>query len=899
MRFIALCRGALSSAGQLRRRVHRALTQAREQEPLEFEQILVRFMVGTVITAYSLGLHFLASSVTHMCTPLIVVFSIAWIVAFGLLVHIALWTHRTLERRMVSIFIDAFGISGFLHFGGSAAMVFFPVYLWVTLGNGFRFGLNYMYGSMGANAFGFALMAALTPYWRDQWYFPTGVLLANIAIPLYVAKLIRNLREAMDEAKSASRAKTDFLSMISHELRTPLNAILGLAQLSKIGAASAQEQNNAASTELAASRLLRMVDSILKFQRIENGAAEVVERAFDPLAMLNEIRAIIDPLANQKGLDFHIRFLTPLPPTVLGDADHIQTIVLNLVTNAIKYTKQGRVALEVGLTGSPQNGVLRVNIRDTGVGIAPADQDRIFTRFVRAVDHNTCEESGVGLGLSTCKSLVALLGGDIGCESTPGKGSLFWAELPVSMSPSGGTEQAPAPAVPPPRVLFFPPAAFTAELAATSAGMHPVSTDSLGAMAEEPETFQRHVLVIDEDALSPSLVAGVRELLNGQPRQPALVVIRTDGALDDENFPQAAALLHRHALSALAGCIRTVVRWQKTVSMEATASTQVPATPCRKLNILVADDNDLNTDVMRRMLELDGHIASIVATGDAALDHLMRGNFDIALLDVNMPRLSGIDACKIYRSGLGGATTTPIVAITADASNATRERCLTAGMAGVLTKPVTLDQLRRMLAAHSGAPPANAQAEPAAKAAQAPIEAVAQTPEPPTPYGPAPPVAPEDGPPVFNDRQISQLLEVFGRQVFEEQFLKSFKSDVLRNMEHLRQAMTKGKPQPIRDALHAIKSSANTAGAGRLAATAAEYEHSTLENPPADLADLLQAEYSTYVLHFASAADRLTAMTPAAAAPHLPQVRPAPAAAHTPEPAAEAETDAAPTRKLS
>jgi two-component system sensor histidine kinase RpfC len=366
-----------------------------------------------------------------MLNALPLLIAAGWVFAFTLLLHLTLWPKRTHERHCLSICGDALVLAGFLHFGGEATALFFPIALWVTLGNGFRFGLPYMYGAMVTQNVCFAVMALNTPFWREAWYFTGGVLVANIAIPIYVAKLIRNLRQAMDDAKAANKAKSDFLSLISHELRTPLNAILGLAQLGKLTAESVQEQNNATTTELAAGRLLRTVDSILNFQRIENGQSQIMEQAFDPLKMLNEVKAIIEPLALQKNLGFHIRFLTPLPNGVTSGADHIQTIILNLVTNAIKYTQEGNVWLEVGIQGAGQDAVLRINIRDTGTGIAPEAQSRIFDRFVRAVDHNTSEESGVGLGLSVCKSLVVLLGGTIGCESIPGKGSLFWAEIPV------------------------------------------------------------------------------------------------------------------------------------------------------------------------------------------------------------------------------------------------------------------------------------------------------------------------------------------------------------------------------------------------------------------------------------------------------------------------------------
>ena len=281
-----------------------AIARARRAEPLDFDQIVVRFAVGFVITTYAAVSHILEDPDAKSAAVIVALLVGAWVLGGAFLAHLALWPHRRLERRTASICTDAVALSLLIGFGERSAAMFFPVYLWVTLGNGFRFGIGYMYGAIAANAGCFVVMAVLTPYWREAWQFSAGLALAIVAIPFYVAKLIRNLRAAMNEAEAASRAKTEFLSMMSHELRTPLNAILGLAQLSKITATSTKERFSAVSTELAAGRLLRMVDAILNFQRIESGAAERRDRRFDILEMLAEVKAIIEPLARQKAWSF-------------------------------------------------------------------------------------------------------------------------------------------------------------------------------------------------------------------------------------------------------------------------------------------------------------------------------------------------------------------------------------------------------------------------------------------------------------------------------------------------------------------------------------------------------------------------------------------------------------------
>jgi len=280
-------RGFIAVRGRAFRRIHEALSGALRSEPLEFSQILTRYAVGIAITLYIVLSHFLEQHESSSSTASVsLLMAVAWVVALGLLAHLAMFPERRIARRTASICTDAFVVSLLIHYGERSAAIFFPVYLWVILGNGFRFGISYMCLSMAANGVSFIVMALMTPYWRQEWQFSAGLLVAIIAIPIYTSSLIRKLRCSMQQARAASTAKSAFLSMISHELRTPLNAILGLAQVSKMTAATAHERENAAFTEIAANRLTRMLDTILKFQAAESGSAQVQEKCFNVIEAL-------------------------------------------------------------------------------------------------------------------------------------------------------------------------------------------------------------------------------------------------------------------------------------------------------------------------------------------------------------------------------------------------------------------------------------------------------------------------------------------------------------------------------------------------------------------------------------------------------------------------------------
>ena len=356
------------------RRMRNAVLKARAGEPLEFEQILIRQAVALAVAAYSLLAYAAGSLQPASGLAFALLLAGLLLLAPASIWHLVRLPQRRIERRVTVIAMDAALLSALLGLSGKAAAIFVPLYLWAALGNGFLYSLNFMYIAMGVNLACFTVMAASTPFWREAWQLSVGVALAILLVPLYVARLMGNFRELMMTAQEASRAKTEFISMISHELRTPLNAILGLAQLSRMTATSAKERFSAISTELAAGRLVRMVDTILKFQRIESGTAERIDRDFDILDDLDEVRAIIEPLARQKSLHCHIRFSSGLPARLRSDPDHIQTIILNLMANAVKYTRQGEVSLEIGMVGGENGQRLRIAVRDTGEGIAPEHQ---------------------------------------------------------------------------------------------------------------------------------------------------------------------------------------------------------------------------------------------------------------------------------------------------------------------------------------------------------------------------------------------------------------------------------------------------------------------------------------------------------------------------------------------
>jgi two-component system sensor histidine kinase RpfC len=761
------------------RRALTAIAKAKAAEPLEFEQIIFRYLIGAIITFYLIFSYAFEGLYQRSGLLSAVIMTTAWISAIWILVHLSLWPQRYVLRRTVSILTDAITVSLIIGYGEETAVAFFPVYLWVILGNGFRFGATYLYAAVVANTGSFLVMVAVTPHWQENWRFSLGLAVALVAVPLYTAKLIRNLRQAKEEAEAASRAKTEFLSMMSHELRTPLTAIIGLANISKVTATTAKERFSAVSTELAAGRLLRMLDTILNFQRIQSGAVERGDRPFDMLDILNELRAIVEPLAQRKGLEFTIRFTSGLPPSLVSDPDHIETIIVNLATNAVKYTLQGSVTLEVGLVQRGGSSVLRIGVRDTGIGIPLPAQSRIFDRFVRAQDHNVATESGVGLGLATCRSLTEILGGRLDFESEPGAGSYFWAELPVRV----GDSEIPRPADTS-RVVVVEGA--TPQAVARFADGEVGERQLAAAIERNAEDLPRTVIVADPNALSEATRDALSDALTATGPHPALVLTRHDSATTGNLELAATAIAAAADEPGLAGLIGTVARWHRRIAEEFSAPPAQTLPSINPLSILVADDNSLNRQVVSRMFMIDGHEPILAETGDEALEHLLDGAVDVAFLDVNMPGMSGIEVAQAYRTGLGSAATIPMIALTADISPETRQACLQAGMTDVLVKPVGLGQLRDALSRYVLGKASGGAGSEAAEA------------------------------PAADQERLASLRELFGRPGFESHFLGSFERDLLSSLEKTAWAVREQNPQAVREALHSVKSSASTAGARRI-----------------------------------------------------------------------------------
>ena len=455
----------------------------------------------------------------------------------------------------------------------------FSIYLWVTIGNGFRYGSKYLIISAILSIICFTMLSHLNPFWNEAGQFVFSGYVILIIVPLYVEILLRRVNQEKERAKAASREKTRFLANISHEIRTPLNAIVGFSSMLGKADDVDQQQQMVRYINDASASLMSLVEGVLDFSRIESGRIVIRKSRMDLHTLLTSVEGMFSIQAERKQVKYSTRISDAVPALVLGDMQRLRQILVNLVGNAVKFTDKGEIEVTVDVVvGDGGKKMIRFDVLDTGEGIREMDQARIFERF-RQVDESAQRQyGGAGLGTAIAKGLVELMGGEIGLESVYGRGSRFWFTVPL----------------------------------------------------EEYE-----------------LQAG-----------------ETDPA-------------HEVPDSASSGRIPPSTR------------------------VLVAEDSHINRIVYQKMFGHLGGAVTFAETGAEALQHLRDERFDLLILDMQMPGMSGLDVLNRYRETTPPENRVPVAVITGDATADIRQECERLGVSSFLAKPVGLAKLRSLVNNHA------------------------------------------------------------------------------------------------------------------------------------------------------------------------------------------------------